>query len=236
MDNQQLGEWLKKRAKASGNYVSVEIDNVYNTLEALATFFYMKKHEWIAICFLDENFICKSIWFNKGMDHTQVHLGISVQEAVSHAKEIRCSFIITAHNHPISSFDRPQYNTRRENIAASYALKEAQFAFSETDETTATFWGTYLNSRKIGYAEVVLVAGDKLIQGDEEIINNFSINKAKYSKNKIINSNNGDSNYMLFFLIVIFTVLLSKFPYQVGALIPYMLLVLLIGAVIWSFK
>lgn len=88
MDNEILGKKLKKLAKAKGNCVEVDIQNVFNTLDALSHFFYRKKHEWIAICFFTEQFRCRLIWFNKGVDRYLAQIGISHQEVIDKAKSL----------------------------------------------------------------------------------------------------------------------------------------------------
>jgi hypothetical protein len=175
--NKQLGKMLKKQAKPSGNLVFVEIQNVYNTLDTLATFFYQKKHEWIAICFFDEQFTCKLIWFNKGENRSKVTLELSIDNAINIASQHNCRYIIAVHNHPLSSFDIPDLGSRRANIYASYAQKEAISYFSDTDMKTYHLWEESCCEKQIGYADVLLVAGDIKIIGNSELIANFSENR-----------------------------------------------------------
>lgn len=227
MNSQRLGDYFKKQAKPSGNYVNIEIDNVYETLRALAAFFYRKKHEWVAICFLNANFVCKSIWFNKGSDHTQARLGLTVQDVGNRAEALKCKYVIIAHNHPISSFNMPRHSTRRENIAASYAQKELQFGFSATDRRTGETWRAYLVSRNIGFAQAVIVAGDILLEGNEEIIDNFRSNRLQLHKS--------DGNSYSMSIAAVLIALLAGvflFPRLSGYVLPFLVIIVVVFLII----
>lgn len=171
------GKDLKEKAKPTGNFVPVEIDNVYELCQVMGEFFYGKKHEWIAVCFLDENFRCKLIWFNKGADHRSVPLLITPGEAISIAKSNHLKYLIIMHNHPLSSKIIPDYGSRRRNIEARYFYKEQLRDFSGADKAAARFWSDSLKMEGIGYADVVFVAGDYRIEGDKEIIDNLKSNR-----------------------------------------------------------
>lgn len=175
--NRQLANRLKKVAKPSGKLHAVEIYNVYNTLDTLAWFFYQKKHEWGAICLLDEHFICRFIWFIKGENRFSVNQGITAEEIIDIALQNSCKYIITAHNHPVSSLDRPDYGSRRANIYASYAHKEAVLEFSDIDYNTAEHWLEQCHTRQIGFADALLVARDVKLRGDNELVENYRMNK-----------------------------------------------------------
>lgn len=179
MDNYVLGNALKRIAKASGNFVQVDIVNVYNTLDTLSRFFHGKKHEWIAICFLDENFTCNLIWFNKGSTHQEVSIGLSPLEAIKKAQEYGHKYIIVAHNHPISSHDLPNYGRRKLNIQASYAHKRALLNFSNQDISSGSKWVDILSKEGIAYVETVFVAGTYKTYGDRGLIDNYNMNKPK---------------------------------------------------------
>jgi hypothetical protein len=172
--DEEIGSWLKKEAKPKGSFVKVDIPNAYRTLNALGSFFKYKKHEWIAICFLDEAFACRLIWFNKGPDRRSVGSFLSIGKAVREvAPEVRARHLLIAHNHPLSSYDIPDYGWRSMNIAASYAHKDAITEFSEKDLETGDSEANACRQAGLGFAQAVLVAGDIKLEGDKEIVDNF---------------------------------------------------------------
>lgn len=180
MQHEALGNELKKKARAEGNFVPVNIKNVYHLLETLSVFFYRKHHEWSAICFLKQDFLCNRIWFNKGPNRTIVQRGLQPEEVVTKASKLDTQYIIVAHNHPVSSKDLPDYGSRSANIQASYDLKEQQFGFSAQDNLTFDYYSEYISQVGLGYADAVFVAGDYQIYGDEAIIDNFNSKQRRY--------------------------------------------------------
>lgn len=100
--------------------MEVNISNVYNLLQSLSYFFYRKKHEWCAVCFLDKDFNCNNtIWFNKGPDNRSVTFLLPINQIITKAKRLNAHYIITMHNHPLSVSDIPSYGTRSANIRVS---------------------------------------------------------------------------------------------------------------------
>jgi hypothetical protein len=177
MNHKELGMRLKQSANAGGNFVLVNIDNMYNLLEVLSYFFYKKHHEWAAICFINQNFVCNKIWFNKGPDHTTVSLGLSPEEIIEFGIKFKSKYIVVAHNHPASNKMLPNYKTRFENIQANKRLQKEIFDFSDQDIKSAHYYQAYLHENQLGSAEAVFVAGSYKISGDETIVNNFTENK-----------------------------------------------------------
>ena len=179
MNSHTLGTALKKEAKASGSFVQVDVANVYDTLAALSHFFYRKKHEWMAICFLDKGFSCRLIWFNKGPSHTMVPMGLSAEDIIAAARNIDARHVVVAHNHPISSYDMPDYGTRRMNIQASRARKRAILGFSDMDTSLDLVLEPSLREEGIGYAAAVFVAGEYKLHGDDCLLENYNANRPK---------------------------------------------------------
>jgi len=177
MNNEITGKELKKFAKARGNFVKTNIHNLYNTLDVLAHFFYRKKHEWIAICFIDEDFFCKLIWFNKGANHKTANIELPLNEAVAVAKKNNIKYVVLSHNHPVSSYDLPDYGSRRLNIQASYDLKAGLLGFSDQDKISGAHWRSIFNEAGVRYADAVFVAGNYQINGDSQIVENYNQNK-----------------------------------------------------------
>lgn len=169
MNNEATGKGLKKLARARGNFVKVNISNLYNALDTLSYFFYRKKHEWIAICFIDEDFFCRLIWFNKGVNHQAVNIELPLEEAVVVARENNIKYIVLSHNHPVSSYDLPDYGSRRLNIQASYELKAGLLGFSAQDKISGAHWQSVFNEAGIGYADAVFAAGNYEISGDSQL-------------------------------------------------------------------
>ncbi len=190
MSNIDLGRQLKSLAKPAGNFVKVNIANVYDTLETLSTFFYSKKHEWVAICFLDEQHACKLIWFNKGPNHRTVPLKLSPQQAFEVGGQIGTKSIIVAHNHPMSSQDIPDYGMRSLNIQASYEHKVQILDFSDADLSLRTNWRGFLETKGLSHADAVFVAGTYTINGHEHIIYNYNLCKPKATHNTKATYNN----------------------------------------------
>lgn len=177
MNNEAIGKELKRLAKSHGNFIHVDIADIYNTLDTLSYFFYRKKHEWIAICFIDEEFICRLIWFNKGVSRQATHIGLSPEEAITQSENHNTKYIILAHNHPVSSFDLQDYGSRRLNIQASYDLKAGLLDFSEQDKISGNMWYSTLDEKGIRYADAVFVAGEYKISGNAELIENYEGSK-----------------------------------------------------------
>lgn len=176
MNHESYGKRLKKSAKAKGNFVSVDIYNVYNLLHTLSYFFYKKHHEWVAISFLNENFKCNKIWFNKGPDHTNVSLNLDPKEIIEYAERFNSKYIIISHNHPASSKLIPNYKTKHENIQANKRLQKELFDFSDQDLKSANVYNSYIDKAGLGFAEAVFVAGDYKISGNKKLVDNFSEN------------------------------------------------------------
>ena len=203
---ENIGNKLKKKADSDGKIVSVRIDSLYGLLQSLARFFYQKHHEWVALAFVEEGFSTKKIWFNKGSDHTNVQYGLDPKEVLKYSRRFNAKQIIDAHNHPLSSKDRPDYGSRRANIAASYRQKEAKFGFSDTDNMSTANYSAFLEDHDIKHADVVYVAGDYEIRGDEDMVNRFtqernnqnrkstsSQNRSRDSNKDLSNSGNNDN-------------------------------------------
>ena len=181
MINETLGTQFKKIARVKGNFVETNICNLYNVLDTLSIFFYRKKHEWIAICFLDNEFICKLIWFNKGASHKSANIELSIEKAIEVAIEKNIKYIVLSHNHPISYQDLPDYGSRRLNIQASYDLKSGLLGFSDQDMISGSIWQSAFNDVGIGYADAVFVAGNYKISGDSQLIDNYNQHKPSIS-------------------------------------------------------
>lgn len=201
MNHKELGYKLKESAKAKGNFVTVDINNVYNLLQSLSHFFYKKHHEWAAICFLNENFVCNQIWFNKGPDHTTVSLGLAPKEIIEYGVKYEAKYIIIAHNHPASSKLIPDYKIKFENIQANKELQRELFNFSDQDSKSANYYGSYLQENGLGFADVVFVAGDYKIFGNEEIVENFEENR-KTSETNVGCLTPAIISFIIFLLII----------------------------------
>ena len=199
MNNEATGKELKKLARARGNFVKVNIPNFYNTLDTLSYFFYRKKHEWIAICFIDNEFLCRLIWFNKGTNHQAANIELSVEEAIEVARKNDINYIVLSHNHPVSSYGLPDYGSRRLNIQASYDLKAGLLGFSDQDKISGAYWQNVLNETGIRYADAVFVAGTYKISGDSQLIENYNQNKPSsgcYISTAIFGGHSYETNFL----------------------------------------
>lgn len=174
---EDIGNKLKKKANSDGKVVSVRINNLYGLLQSLSRFFYRKHHEWVALAFVREDYSTRKIWFNKGSSHDEVQYGLDPPELLKYARRFNADLVIDGHNHPVSSKDIPDYGSRRANIAASYRQKEAQFGFSDTDDMSTSNYATFLEDHGIKHADVVYVAGDYQIRGEQEVIDRFTKEK-----------------------------------------------------------
>jgi len=177
-----IGNRLKKKADSDGKIVSVRINNLYGLLQSLSRFFYRKHHEWIALAFVREDYSTRKIWFNKGSNRKHAQYGLDPPELLKYARRFDAELIIDGHNHPVSSKDIPDYGSRRANIAATYRQKEASFGFSDTDNASTANYSTFLEDHGIKHADVVYVAGDYQIRGDQEVIDRFSREKKEAKK------------------------------------------------------
>ena len=194
MDYKREGKRLKKKAKSKGNFVSVNIPNSYALMETLAHFFYQKHHEWAAICFLDSTYSCKKIWFNKGPDHTTVSLGLTPEQIVNKASNIKAQNIIIAHNHPVSSKDMPNYTSKSASIRAQKQLKRQQFGFSPQDKLSGAHYDAELTTKELNVAEAVFVAGSYQIEGEAKIVDTYKRNRKREESIFNFNSNNRDTD------------------------------------------
>lgn len=179
IDHSSLGAHFKAVAKAKGGFVKTDIPSVYDTLQALAYFFYMKKHEWIALCFFDPKFTCKLIWFNKGPNRAMVPSHLPPEMASETGKGLGILAVVLAHNHPVSSFDMPDYGSKSLNIEAAREHKVQLLGFSDIDLSSRQLWQASFSAKSIAYAEAVFVAGSYMLEGHKSITENHDKSKPK---------------------------------------------------------
>lgn len=186
---------LKDKAKSSGGFVEVNISDVYSLFESLFYFFHGKHHEWVAICFLNENFTTTHIWFNKGPDRNKVTHHLTPEEILKYARNFNSKYIITHHNHIASSKQIPNYesNTKRRNISAHKNLSEEIFGFSDQDINSLNYYSNFFDDYDIKVATGVHVTeiGHKILSpiGEQEIVKNYERYRDFYKRKMKDNSN-----------------------------------------------
>jgi hypothetical protein len=144
-------------------------------------FFYRKKHEWFAVCFFDENFICRWIWIEKGHDRFSVTPKLFIEESINFSNHNGLKYAILAHNHPLSSLDLPKYGNY---INASYEYKKQSLAFSRADKQLFENWKELCGINNIEISHSLFVAGEIKIAGNYKILNNYNLNKPFFRKFK----------------------------------------------------
>jgi hypothetical protein len=178
MKNQELGDYLKSKAKPSGNFIPIYLPSAYHTLDVLTHFFFQKKHEWIAICFLDEYFQCHAIWLEKGINNVFASPSLSIPMAIKFAKINNFKNIILSHNHTVTSDDISYFKSYGININSSIDIKRQQFLrFSEGDKNYSKLYLKKCNQESIGFASSVIVGGEFYTEGHQNILNNIARNK-----------------------------------------------------------
>jgi|GEM_PF-6721051 hypothetical protein len=60
-----------------------------------------KHHEWIVVVFA-RNGLATSMWSNKGLDKSRVHLATTLTQLVRHAQKTGADTVVVLHNHPNS--------------------------------------------------------------------------------------------------------------------------------------
>ncbi len=177
LPNRDLGDWLKKVAKANGSYINAKLPNVYATLEALSRFFYAKKHEWVVFCFFDEHFVCQYLWINKGPDRMSVSPKLSIDIMLRHARQQSIAHILCAHNHPVSRLDYGEQLTRSDAIDAFYAAKAANFGFSRQDSRSNEYFTLICGRHEIEFSDALFVAGSYKFYAAGGFGTNYDANK-----------------------------------------------------------
>jgi hypothetical protein len=177
MSNFDVGEYLKVQAKAPYSFIDVSIKNAYSTIDSLSYFFYNKKHEWIAICFLDIDFKCHKIYVEKGEDNSMVSPKITITKAMYYAKKNKFCYIIFAHNHTLKPQILSHDGRRIVNIGTGEIGKKARLRFSESDKEVFKDWLEESRKYGIALAFCVFVAGSYHVEGSRDILKNISFNK-----------------------------------------------------------
>ena len=100
---------FKSRMKREGEFARVDLptDCVASWAASLLKY---KKHEWILVAFLAGR-VCPLVWYNKGLDRTQVSLYLSPDSMRGFAKGIGAETVLVFHNHP--NPDPHRYNCTR---------------------------------------------------------------------------------------------------------------------------
>lgn len=193
MKNQELGDYLKSKAKSSGDFIPIYLPSAYHTLDVLTHFFFQKKHEWIAFCFLDRFFQCHAIWLEKGKNVNSVNPSISKGGVIKFSKLNNFKHVIMAHNHTITSDDISYFRSYGININSSIDVKRQQFLkFSEGDKVYAKLWLEACKKEDIGFISAVIVGGEFHIEGHQNILDNIEVNKPKF---RSFRSNTIQSNF-----------------------------------------
>jgi len=211
VNHEKIGKELKQKAKSKGDFVTVNFENVDDLLKSLSYFFYRKHHEWIAICFINKNFKCHHIWFNKGPNYTSVTLGLTPFDIVDYAEEFDCKHILIVHNHPASGKMHEKHFTRYENIIANKHLQRKILGFSDQDNTMAEDYDLYLQENHLKLTKVVFVAGKYKVSTthrDQEVVNNIRKNKYLFG-GLIVNLEENESSGCLVIPLIIMGILLS---------------------------
>ena len=176
--NQEVGDYLKSKAKASGDFIPIYLPSAYHTLDVLTHFFFAKKHEWFAICFLDGNFQCHAIWLEKGPDNLGVSVIISIQTAIYFAELNNIKNIILAHNHIVTSDDLSFYKSKGVNMnPITQNRRQHYLQFSEADKNYSKLWLKECEKKNFGFISAVITAGEFYTEGHQKILNNISANK-----------------------------------------------------------
>lgn len=171
-DNTAAGNRLRLHAVREGRFIAVRISNVYDTVQALASFLRDQQREWVAVCLLDEALVCHLIWVNGGgVDQVRIRFGV---EAFVHGVSpfVGARNIIVAHNHPTplpgSALRRLLVMPRK-----AHATIERLTVFSRQDVAGAEAWRTYCRSNGLGYAEVLVTDRNILISGEQELVDDL---------------------------------------------------------------
>jgi len=214
---EEVGKNLKNIADPNGIFVDINkynesnFSNVYDLLQTLLYFFKWKKHEWIAFCFLDESFNCKSIWFNKGDDNEHVSPKISVDELIEKAKNVNAKYIVRAHNHPASGNMTPNYRSKYDNIRANKQLQDNLTNFSDQDLNSYEYFEQKFNNKGILFADSVLVSGNQYKYfGANEIVKNHDLHKSiseAESRRKYFYSSMNEKPITFTWVLVIFIII-----------------------------
>ena len=192
MTNQEIGNYLKSKAKSSGDFISIYFPSAYHTLDVLTHFFFEKKHEWFAICFLDEYFQCHAIWLEKGSDNLGVSVIISKETAIKFAKLNNFSNIIIAHNHIVTFDDLSYYKSKGINMnPLTENRRQHYLRLSEADKSYSRMWLLECEKNNLGFVSSVITAGEFYTEGHQKILNNITANKPieRGFRNNIIQSN-----------------------------------------------
>lgn len=190
--NQELGDYLKSKAKASGGYIPIYLPSAYHTLDVLTHFFFAKKHEWFAICFLDDYFQCHAIWLEKGPDNLGVSVIISKETAIEFAKLNNFTNIIIAHNHIVTSDDLSFYKSKGINMnPLTENRRQHYLRFSEPDKNYYKLWLAECEKKNLALISAVITAGELYTEGHQKILNNIAANKPieRGFRSKAIQSN-----------------------------------------------
>jgi len=182
MLNFDIGEYLKVHVKPPHCFIDVSIKNAYNTIDSLSYFFYNKKHEWIAICFLDFNYNCQKIYFEKGKNNSVVIPKITTDKVLRYASKNNYKNIIIAHNHTVKPFILSVDGKQKINIGTGLRGKRERLRFSEGDKEVYQNW--LRESEKYGISLVfsVVVAGEFYLEGYKNILRNISYHKPIFRK------------------------------------------------------
>ncbi|HEY8468961.1 MAG TPA: hypothetical protein VIL18_04930 [Longimicrobiales bacterium] len=172
LDSEATGHWLRQRVAECGQFVAVRIPNVYDTVQTLAAFFRGQQREWVAVCLLDEAFVCNLIWVNGGeLDQVRIRFGVETfVRGIS--PYVGARHIIVAHNHPIPSL-APGDRRRRGGARPDHADLERLTAFSEQDHSGSEAWRSYCRLHGLGHAEVLYASRNILIGGDRALVDEW---------------------------------------------------------------
>lgn len=171
LGNEALGHWLGQRVRTGGRFVTVRVPGVYDTTQALATFFRAQRNEWIAVCMLDAELTCRLIWLNECGSRDEVTSRFGVETFVHRVSPFAgASNILVAHNHPVPLAGR----LRRPSTArATRHTLERLSAFSEVDRRGSRAWRGYCRANGLGYAEALCVGRNILIEGDRALVDDW---------------------------------------------------------------
>jgi hypothetical protein len=197
MENQVLGNYLKYKAKSSGDFIPIYLPSAYHTIDVLTYFFFQKKHEWIAICFLDGEFQCHVMWIEKGIEEIFTSPSLNISMAVKFAKINNFKNILLSHNHVVTTDDVSCFKSYGININSSIDVRNQQFLrFSEGDRNYSESYLEKCNQEGIGFASSVTVCGEYIVEGGKKILKNIAANKPFFrrfrsdtSKSKVSFSN-----------------------------------------------
>jgi hypothetical protein len=179
MTSQEIGDYLKSNAKSSGGFIPIYIQSAYHTIDGLTHFFFQKKHEWFAVCFLDRFFQCHAIWLEKGKDYSSVSPKLSVSLAIKFANLNNFKHIVSSHNHIVTSGDISYYRSHGTNIFLLENRRQLYLKYSKADKEYSDSFVKECDKEGLNSVFSVIVGGEIYLEGHQSILDNIEQNKPK---------------------------------------------------------